>query len=83
MNIVAAAGKTAGKVKTTAGKKYVDIKEAVKAGAVQGCAPFPEGVDFFGFYNGIDQKEAQRFADGTSTPHAFHSFWFPPSSSRL
>ena len=63
MNVFAAA-KTA-PVKATAGKKYQDIGAAVKAGAVQGCAPFSEGVDFFGFYNGIDQKEAQRYADGT------------------
>lgn len=78
MNIIAAAGKTVGKVKTNTGKKFTDIKAAVTAGAVQGCAPFPEGVDFFGFYNDISEKEAQRFADG-----AFHSLPFhrlPPSS---
>jgi len=45
------------------GKKYADIKEAVKAGAVAGCAPFPEGVDAFGFFNGIEAREAQRYAD--------------------
>jgi len=63
MNVVAAAGKTVGKVKTNGNKTFPDIKAAVAAGAVQGCAPFPEGVDFFGFYNGISEKEAQRYAD--------------------
>ena len=29
----------------------------------QGCAPFGNGIDAFGFYNNIDQAEAQRFAD--------------------
>jgi len=29
----------------------------------QGCAPFGSGIDAFGFYNNIDQAEAQRFAD--------------------
>ena len=57
---VAAKGKP---TKVTAGKKFTDIKAATKAGIVQGCAPFPEGVDFFGFYNGIDEAEAQRYAD--------------------
>jgi hypothetical protein len=57
---VAAKGKP---TKVTAGKKFPDIKAATKAGIVQGCAPFPEGVDFFGFYNGIDEAEAQRYAD--------------------
>jgi len=63
MNVVAAAGKTVGKVKTNGNKNFTDIKAAVNAGALQGCAPFPEGVDFFGFYNGISEKEAQRYAD--------------------
>ena len=62
MNIVAKAAVT-GKVKVTTGKKYADIKAATQAGLVRGCAPFPEGVDFFGFYNGIDESEAQRYAD--------------------
>ena len=62
MNIVAKAAVT-GKVKVNPGKKYADIKAATKAGLVRGCAPFPEGVDFFGFYNGIDESEAQRYAD--------------------
>ena len=61
MNVIARAG--AKPVKVTAGKKYADIKAATKAGLVQGCAPFPEGVDFFGFFNGIDEAEAQRYAD--------------------
>ena len=61
MNVVARAG--AKPVKVTAGKKYADIKAATSAGLVQGCAPFPEGVDFFGFFNGIDEAEAQRYAD--------------------
>ena len=62
MNIVAKAAVT-GKVKVTTGKKYADIKAATQAGLVRGCAPFPDGVDFFGFYNGIDESEAQRYAD--------------------
>ena len=61
MNVIARAG--AKPVKVTAGKKYADIKAATNAGLVQGCAPFPEGVDFFGFFNGIDEAEAQRYAD--------------------
>ena len=64
----AAAAKTTGARKSTFGKKFTDINAAVKAGAVQGCAPFPEGVDFFGFYNSIDEKEAQRYADGEFLP---------------
>ena len=51
MNVIARAG--AKPVKVTAGKKYADIKAATKAGLVQGCAPFPEGVDFFGFFHGL------------------------------
>lgn len=82
MNIVAAANKTVGKVKTNGGKKFTDIKAAVAAGAVQGCAPFPEGVDLFGFYNGIDEKEAQRYADGTSAC-VFPTFLFIFSSRAL
>jgi hypothetical protein len=54
--------KTAPK-KVVTGQKYADIKAATKAGLVQGCAPFEEGVDVFGFFNGIDQSEAQRYAD--------------------
>ena len=62
LNVVAKAA-TTGAIKIQPGKKYADIKEAVKAGAVAGCAPFPEGVDAFGFFNGIDAREAQRYAD--------------------
>ena len=62
LNVVAKAA-TTGSVKIQPGKKYADIKEAVKAGAVAGCAPFPEGVDAFGFFNGIEAREAQRYAD--------------------
>uniref|UniRef100_A0A7S0X9S4 Chlorophyll a-b binding protein, chloroplastic n=1 Tax=Mantoniella antarctica TaxID=81844 RepID=A0A7S0X9S4_9CHLO len=46
-----------------AGSTYKDLNAAVKAGLVQGCAPFGNGIDAFGFYNNIDQAEAQRFAD--------------------
>ena len=62
LNVVAKAA-TTGNIKIQPGKKYADIKEAVKSGAVAGCAPFPEGVDAFGFFNGIDAREAQRYAD--------------------
>ena len=62
LNVVAKAA-TTGSVKIQPGKKYADIKEAVKAGAVAGCAPFPEGLDAFGFFNGIEASEAQRYAD--------------------
>jgi len=62
LNVVAKAA-TTGSVKIQPGKKYADIKEAVKAGAVAGCAPFPEGLDAFGFFNGIEAREAQRYAD--------------------
>jgi hypothetical protein len=47
----------------TAGKKFANVEEAVKSGLLQGCPPFPDGVDAFGFFNGIDEAEAQRFAD--------------------
>lgn len=47
----------------TAGKSFANVEEAVKSGLLQGCAPFPDGVDAFGFFNGIDEAEAQRFAD--------------------
>ena len=52
LNVVAKAA-TTGNIKIQPGKKYADIKEAVKSGAVAGCAPFPEGVDAFGFFNDI------------------------------
>lgn len=47
----------------TTGKKFADIGAAVKSGLVQGCPPFPNGVDLFGFFNSIDEAEAQRYAD--------------------
>lgn len=53
---------TTGNVKRS-NKNYADIQEATKAGAVAGCAPFPEGVDLFGFFNDISEAEAQRYAD--------------------
>eukprot|EP00740_Mantoniella_antarctica_P010715 CAMPEP_0181377652 /NCGR_PEP_ID=MMETSP1106-20121128/18013_1 /TAXON_ID=81844 /ORGANISM="Mantoniella antarctica, Strain SL-175" /LENGTH=75 /DNA_ID=CAMNT_0023496405 /DNA_START=51 /DNA_END=274 /DNA_ORIENTATION=+ len=43
-----------------AGTNYKNLKAAVDAGQVQGCAPFGSGIDAFGFYNNIDQAEAQR-----------------------
>eukprot|EP00740_Mantoniella_antarctica_P019929 CAMPEP_0198684784 /NCGR_PEP_ID=MMETSP1468-20131203/12703_1 /TAXON_ID=1461545 /ORGANISM="Mantoniella sp, Strain CCMP1436" /LENGTH=150 /DNA_ID=CAMNT_0044429845 /DNA_START=264 /DNA_END=713 /DNA_ORIENTATION=+ len=52
-----------GNVKTSGTKKFANIGAAVQAGAVQGCAPFADGIDLFGFYNEIDEKEAQRYAD--------------------
>jgi len=56
-------GKVTGEVPISSGKNYADIKAATKAGLVSGCAPFPDGVDFFGFFNGISEQEAQRYAD--------------------
>ena len=47
----------------TAGKTFADISAAVDAGLVKGCAPFEDGLDAFGFFNDIDQAEAQRYAD--------------------
>lgn len=52
-----------GNVKTSSGKSYKDIEAATKAGLVAGCAPFPEGVDLFGFFNGLSEDEAKRYAD--------------------
>ena len=49
--------------KPRAGQTYKNLQEAVDAGLVQGCAPFPNGIDAFGFFNDIDQAEAQRYAD--------------------
>jgi len=62
MNIVAKAA-TTGKVKTSQSKTYKDLGAAVKAGLVSGTAPFPEGIDAFGFFNGISEGEAKRYAD--------------------
>ena len=47
----------------TAGKTFSDISAAVDAGLVKGCAPFEDGLDAFGFFDNIDQAEAQRYAD--------------------
>lgn len=47
----------------TAGAQFNRLQDAVRAGLVQGCAPFPEGIDAFGFFNDIQQTEAQRYAD--------------------
>jgi hypothetical protein len=63
MNVMVTAKAATGAVKPTGGKKYADIKAATKAGIVAGVAPFPEGVDVFGFFNDIDEREAQRYAD--------------------
>jgi len=49
--------------KLKAGSKYKDLTAAVDAGLVTGCAPFKDGVDAFGFFNNIDQADAQRYAD--------------------
>ena len=51
------------KAVVTAGKTFSDISAAVDAGLVKGCAPFEDGLDAFGFFNNIDQAEAQRYAD--------------------
>ena len=45
------------------GSQYNDLSKAVQAGLVQGCPPFPDGIDAFGFFNDISQTEAQRYAD--------------------
>jgi hypothetical protein len=47
----------------TAGRQFNRLQDAVRAGLVQGCPPFPEGIDAFGFFNDIQQTEAQRYAD--------------------
>ena len=47
----------------TAGNTFSDISAAVDAGLVKGCAPFEDGLDAFGFFDNIDQAEAQRYAD--------------------
>ena len=47
----------------TSGKTFTDIGAAVQSGLVQGCDPFPEGIDLFGFFKNIDEAEAQRYAD--------------------
>ena len=47
----------------TAGAKFNRLQDAVREGFVQGCPPFPEGIDAFGFFNDIQQTEAQRYAD--------------------
>lgn len=58
-----AQGKITGKYNYSAGKTFENIDAAVKAGVVRGTSPFPEGVDLFGFFNGISEAEAQRYAD--------------------
>jgi len=47
---------------------------------VQGCAPFADGVDLFGFYNEIDEKEAQRYADGACRKTLNLNLHPPPSA---
>eukprot|EP00227_Mantoniella_beaufortii_P008275 CAMPEP_0197589596 /NCGR_PEP_ID=MMETSP1326-20131121/10489_1 /TAXON_ID=1155430 /ORGANISM="Genus nov. species nov., Strain RCC2288" /LENGTH=288 /DNA_ID=CAMNT_0043154549 /DNA_START=68 /DNA_END=934 /DNA_ORIENTATION=+ len=49
--------------KVNPGDTFADVQEAVECGLIQGCAPFEDGIDLFGFYNGIDQSQAQRYAD--------------------
>jgi hypothetical protein len=49
------------------GQKFADVGAAVSSGLVQGCAPFPDGIDAFGFFKGIEETQAQRYADGAST----------------
>ena len=46
-----------------AGQTYANVGAAVDAGLIQGVAPFEDGLDLFGFFNDIDQAEAQRYAD--------------------
>ena len=47
----------------TPGRQFNSLANAVNAGLVRGCPPFPDGVDLFGFFNDIKQTEAQRYAD--------------------
>ena len=47
----------------TPGGSFNSLSDAVNAGLVRGCPPFPDGVDLFGFFNDIKQTEAQRYAD--------------------
>ena len=54
---------TVGQVQVVQGKQFNRLDDAVKAGLVQGCPPFPDGIDAFGFFNDIQQTEAQRYAD--------------------
>eukprot|EP00227_Mantoniella_beaufortii_P020135 CAMPEP_0197574454 /NCGR_PEP_ID=MMETSP1326-20131121/183_1 /TAXON_ID=1155430 /ORGANISM="Genus nov. species nov., Strain RCC2288" /LENGTH=91 /DNA_ID=CAMNT_0043137035 /DNA_START=30 /DNA_END=301 /DNA_ORIENTATION=- len=52
-----------GVITVTGGQKYANIEAAVNAGLVAGVKPFSKGLDVFGFFNGIDELEAQRYAD--------------------
>jgi hypothetical protein len=63
VNAAATSGSTSGKSVIQSGKKFANLKEAVDAGLLKGCAPFPDGIDAFGFYNGISTSDAQRYAD--------------------
>merc|ERR1711943_183069 len=73
LNVVAKAA-TTGAIKIQPGKKYADIKEAVKAGAVAGCAPFPEGVAAFGFLVGEQVEGSSFLSDSQVTGPAIDHF---------
>ena len=47
----------------TPGRQFASLADAVNAGLVRGCAPFPDGIDLLGFFEDIKQTEAQRYAD--------------------
>jgi len=66
LNVVAKAATAAAKP-SKAGTKFTDVKAAVKAGALTGIAPFEEGIDLFGFCNGVDAKDLQRFKEAELT----------------
>lgn len=47
----------------TAGKKFANVTAAKNSGLVPACSPFSNGFDPLGFFNNIDEAEAQRYAD--------------------
>lgn len=68
LNVVAkAAGVFGTKSSKTKATKFANVSEAVKAGALAPVAPFPEGLDVFGFCNGVDAKTLQRFKEAELT----------------
>lgn len=63
LRVLATVRPTAKAVKVSTGKTIPNIGAAVKNGLVQGCPPFADGIDAFGFFKNIDEAEAQRYAD--------------------
>jgi len=76
LNVVAKAAGVAAKPKLSVPKfggskqaagRVVDVEDAVKKGLLVGCDPYPQGLDFFGFCNGLDTKTLKRYQEAELT----------------